>query len=287
MTYTDISFPGLGIHWNPGRTLQLGPLTVHYYGMIIALGLLLAVVYGLRRSKQFGLTQDDILDGVLWIVPFAIVCARAYYCIFSWENYAHDPISVFYIWKGGIAIYGGVIGAALGVVIHCRVKKISLGATLDIVALGFLIGQSIGRWGNFFNREAFGAPTDSFFKMGLYNVVSGQVEYYHPTFLYESVWNAIGFVFLHFASKKRRYDGQIALGYLAWYGAGRAMIEGLRMDSLYWGNFRISQLLAGVSCALAVVVLIWQALRPHKETDLFVNKVSLQNSKNSEVDEHE
>ena len=98
MTYTEISFPGLGIQWNPGRTLQLGPLTVHYYGMIIALGLLLAVVYALRRSRQFGLTQDDILDGVIWIVPFAIVCARAYYCIFSWETYADDPISVFYIW---------------------------------------------------------------------------------------------------------------------------------------------------------------------------------------------
>ena len=271
MTYTEISFPGLGIQWNPGRTLQLGPLTVHYYGMIIALGLLLAVVYALRRSRQFGLTQDDILDGVIWIVPFAIVCARAYYCIFSWETYADDPISVFYIWKGGIAIYGGVIGAALGVIIHCKIKKMSLGATLDLVALGFLIGQAIGRWGNFFNREAFGAPTEYFLRMGLYNVASGHVEYYHPTFLYESVWNGVGFVLLHFASKKRRYDGQIALMYVAWYGLGRTFIEGLRMDSLYIGSFRVSQLVAAATCFVAVGILLWQAFLPHPKEKLFVN----------------
>ena len=143
---------------------------------------------------------------------------------------------------------------------------------LDITSLGFLIGQAIGRWGNFFNREAFGAQTDSVLRMGLLNEVTGEVIYWHPTFLYESVWNAAGFVLLHFLSKKRRYDGQIALGYVAWYGLGRAVIEGLRTDSLYWGSFRVSQVLAGVSCLLAIGILVWQAFRPHDPDNLFCNR---------------
>ena len=273
MKYSAISFPGLGIEINPPRGIEIGSMTIYFYGIVIAAGLLLAVLYGMKRSRQFGLKQDDIIDGVLWIVPVAIVCARIYYCIFSWDSYKNDPISVLYIWEGGIAIYGGVIGAALGVLLHCRIKKMSLPATLDLVALGFLIGQAMGRWGNFFNREAFGAPTQAFLRMGLMNTTTGEFEYYHPTFLYESVWNAVGFVALHFLSKKRQYDGQIALGYVAWYGLGRTVIEGLRMDSLYWGNFRVSQILAAVSCAAAVGVLLFLAFRPHSKEALFVNKI--------------
>ncbi len=274
MRYSTISFPSLGIEINPGYQIDIGPIAFRYYGLIIALGLILAVIYGMRRSKQFGLTQDDILDGVLIIVPIAIIFARAYYCIFSWEEYAANPIEVLYIWNGGLAIYGGVIGAVLGIIVYAKVKKLSLGALLDIVALGFLIGQAIGRWGNFFNREAFGEVTDSFLRMGLENSITGAVVYYHPTFLYESVWNAIGFVVLHFLSKRRRYDGQIALGYAAWYGLGRTFIEGLRTDSLYWGDFRVSQLLAAVSCVAAVAVLIWQAFRIHDRANLFVNRTA-------------
>ena len=272
--YSSISFPFLGIEVNPPRVLELGPLTIHYYGAIIALGLVLAVMYSCKRGHEFGLEEDDILDGVLWITPFAILCARAYYCIFSWDMYKDNPISMLYIWEGGLAIYGGVLGAILGVVVFCKCKKISVAALLDLVALGFLIGQSAGRWGNFFNREAFGAPTESFLRMGLFNNFTGAVEYYHPTFLYESVWNLCGFVLLHILSKKRRYDGQIALGYAAWYGLGRAMIEGLRMDSLWWGPFRVSQLLAAVSCIAAVTVLIINHFRPHGEDALLVNRVN-------------
>lgn len=273
--FSTISFPGLGIELNPPRVLNLGPLGLNFYGLIIACGLLLAVVYGCRRCKQFGFKEDDILDGVLWVTPFAIICARAYYCIFSWEHYAHDPISVLYIWKGGLAIYGGVLGAIVGVAVFTRIKRIKLTALFDLVSLGFLIGQGIGRWGNFFNREAFGAETQSFLRMGLYNVITGAVKYYHPTFLYESVWNAAGFVLLHFLSKHRKYDGQIALGYVAWYGLGRTMIEGLRTDSLMWGDFRVSQVLAAVSCVAAVVVLLVQWFRPHDPAKLFVNSQTL------------
>ena len=272
--YTEISFPSLGLTLNPPRSLEIGPMNIYFYGIVIAFGLILAVVYASRRSKQFGITEDDLLDGVLWVTPFAILCARAYYCIFSWEHYADNPISVLYIWEGGLAIYGGVLGAALGVAVFCRIKRIKLPMLLDLVSLGFLIGQSIGRWGNFFNREAFGAETTSFLRMGLLNSYTGQVTYYHPTFFYESVWNAAGFLLLHQLSKKRQYDGQIALGYAAWYGLGRAFIEGLRTDSLYWGPFRVSQLLAAVSCIAAVAVLLWQNCRPHDPAKLYVNQVA-------------
>jgi phosphatidylglycerol:prolipoprotein diacylglycerol transferase len=272
--YTTISFPFLGLEMNPGRGFDLGPLSIHFYGVAIAVGLMLAVLYACRRSKEFGIKEDDLLDGVLWVTPFAILCARAYYCIFSWEHYADNPISVFYIWEGGLAIYGGVLGAIVGVAVFCKVKKIRLPMLLDLVSLGFLIGQCLGRWGNFFNREAFGAETTSFLRMGLLNSYTQQVTYYHPTFFYESVWNFTGFLLLHHLSKKRQYDGQIALGYAAWYGLGRAFIEGLRTDSLYWGPFRVSQLLAAVSCIAAVTVLIINHFRPHGEDALLVNRLN-------------
>ena len=275
MTNYIIEFPGLGLTLNPPAGFSIGSFEVRFYGLIIAMGLILAVCYALRRKEQFGLSEDDLLDGVLWIAPFAIACARLYYCAFEWEQYAANPISILYIWEGGIAIYGAVIGAAIGVIIHCKgFKKISVLATLDLVSLGFMIGQMMGRWGNFFNREAHGGVTDSFLRMGLINPVTGQGAYYHPTFLYESLWNLVGFILIHFLSKKRKYDGQVALMYAAWYGLGRAMIEGLRTDSLWWGNFRVSQVLAAASCLAAVILLMVMAFRPHDPADLFVNKVA-------------
>ena len=272
MRYTEISFPALDLVMNPGRTISIGPLTIHYYGAIIAFGLILGVLYACRRSKEFGLKEDDLIDGVLCVTPFAILCARAYYVIFRWaEEYADNPISALYIWQGGLAIYGGVIGAVVGILVFCKCRKIKPVVVLDVVSLSFLIGQSIGRWGNFFNREAFGAETDVLWKMGLLKN-TGEVIYVHPTFLYESLWNACGLVILHFASKRRKFDGQIALGYMAWYGLGRCMIEGLRSDSLYIGPFRVSQLLAGVSCIVAVSLLVWNHFRPQDPAKLYVNR---------------
>ena len=268
--YANISFPALGLEINPPRGIDIGNFSIRFYGLFIAIGLILAVVYALKRRKQFGFTEDSIMDGVLCIVPFAIICARLYYCAFSWADYKDNPISILYIWEGGIAIYGSVIGAAIGVVVYSWIRKLNLPALLDLVALGFLIGQAIGRWGNFFNREAFGSATDSFIRMGLLNTVTGKVEYVHPTFLYESLWNVVGFVMLHFLSKKRQYDGQIALGYVAWYGLGRTFIEGLRQDSLYWGTWRVSQVLAAITCFIAVGVLIFNIFRKHDREKLFV-----------------
>lgn len=279
---SPITFPGLGLEINPAVGFSIGNINVHFYGICIALGLLLAVLYAWKRTNEFGINDNDLTDGILWVVPLAIVCARLYYCVFRWheDGYGENPISVLYVWQGGLAIYGGVIGAAVGVVVHCLIKKIKIPALLDMVALGFLIGQCLGRWGNFFNREAYGAETDFFLRMGLLLDANrqpiAQMQYYHPTFLYESIWNAVGFVMLHVLSKRRQYDGQIALGYVAWYGLGRAFIEGLRTDSLYLGPFRVSQLLAAASCFVAVVVLMIQHFRPHKPEDLFVNQVSMQ-----------
>ena len=272
--YSHISVPFLGVEVNPPRALELGPMTIYYYGLIIAVGLILAVMYACHRSKGFGLKEDDILDGVIWVTPFAICCARIYYVAFSWADYAEDPISVLYIWEGGIAIYGGVLGAILGMYVMCRIKKVKFTTVLDLILMVFLLGQSIGRWGNFMNREAFGAATESFFRMGLFNEKTQAWEYYHPTFLYESLWNMAGFLLLASLAGKRKYDGQIALGYAAWYGLGRSIIEGLRVDSLWWGPFRVSQVLAAVTCIAAVSVLVWQHFKPHDPAKLYVNQIA-------------
>ena len=272
--YQEISFPGLGLNMNPSRVaFSIGAKDFYWYGIIIAVGFLLAVAYGLRRSRQFGLTQDNIIDMLICAVPSAVVCARAYYCLFKWELYRDDPIRVLYIWEGGLAIYGGVIGAVLAVIIFTKVKKIRTAAMLDIGALGLLIGQSIGRWGNFINREAHGGPSTGFLRMGLTDA-SGVTEYVHPTFLYESLWNAVGFVLLHFLSKRRKYDGQIFVMYLGWYGLGRVFIEGLRTDSLYLGstNLRISQLVAGLCVVFAVIFLFYnKVFREHDPEELYVH----------------
>lgn len=273
--YYDISFPELGLSFNPSRVaFSIGSKAIYWYGIIIAVGFLLAVIYAIKRSEQFGLTQDNIIDMLICAVPSAVVCARLYYCIFRWDLYRDNPISMLYVWEGGLAIYGGVIGAVLAVVIFTKVTKIRTAAMLDVGGLGLMIGQSIGRWGNFINREAHGGLTDSFLRMGLTDG-AGATVYVHPTFLYESLWNILGFVILHFYSKRRRYDGQIFVMYLGWYGLGRMFIEGLRTDSLYLGstNLRVSQLLAGLCVVFAVFFLFYnKVFREHEPEELYVNR---------------
>lgn len=272
-----ITFPNLGISVNPSRVAfnVLGK-DIYWYGIIIAAGFLLAVIYAMRRAPSFGLNEDNILDMLFVAVPLAIVCARLYYCIFYWDLYRDNPIAILYVWEGGLAIYGGVIGAVIGVAIFCRVKKLPIGPLLDVGSLGLLIGQMTGRWGNFMNREAHGAITDGFFKMGIADA-AGNVTYYQPTFLYESVWNLVGFVALHFYSKRRKFDGEVFLLYLAWYGLGRAWIEGLRTDSLYLFNtgIRVSQLLAALSCVAAIAVLVYvRVVRKPQPEKLYVNRIA-------------
>lgn len=288
-----ISFPGLGIDLiDPPRTL---PFTVfgkeiYLYGVVIALGFLLAIFYVRRRVKEFGTNFDLVTDAILITVPIAIICARVYYVIFSWDVYRDNPISALYIWEGGLAIYGGVIGAILGLILFAKFRKQKITPYLDMMSLGLLIGQSVGRWGNFFNREAYGAEiTNSFFlRMGLIDKTTGLVRYWHPTFLYESVWNLVGLILLHFLSKKRKYDGQVFLAYLAWYGLGRVWIEGLRTDSLYLGSFRVSQLLAGASFAVATGLMLYIRFRKHPDgSAMLVNRrpASVEEAEASEAED--
>lgn len=272
-SYTNISFPSLGIDFDPIRVIEVGPFSIHIYGILIGLGLMLAIIYGWKRSKEFGFKLDDITDGVLCVVPFAILCARLYYCIFRWEagGYAENPISVLYIWEGGLAIYGGVIGAAIGVTVYCYFKKLKLPALLDLVALGFLIGQSIGRWGNFFNREVFGGYTDSLLamkfpaSMARASDISADIAAHmsdgciqvHPTFLYEGIWNFCLLMLLIFALKYKKFHGQIILLYLMGYGIGRALIESIRTDQLFIPGTTVPvNMVMGICVAIAALTAI-------------------------------
>ena len=275
-----VSFPGLGLEFELNRVaFSVFGKDVYWYGIIIALGFILAVLYGYRRAPRYGVDQDKLMDMLFFAVPLCIIGARVYYVIFNPSIcYNPDGSFSFYraiaIWDGGLAIYGGIIGMILGVTVFCRLRKIRVWTILDVVSLGFLIGQCLGRWGNFFNREAHGSETDCFLRMGLTDA-AGSVTYYHPTFLYESAWNLLGFVLLHWYSKRRKYDGQIFTMYIAWYGFGRMFIEGLRTDSLYipGTGIRVSQLLAGVSFIAAAGILIWQScFRKHNPRDLWVNR---------------
>ncbi len=258
-----IAFPNLG--WEFQISPDVFPnssFSIKWYGLAIALGFLLAVWYGLRRSEEFGIQQERVIDVTMPTVLLAFVGARIYYILFCGrlEEYLADPISMIEIWKGGIGIYGGIIVTFLVGPLMCKLFKINTMAMFDLASLGFLIGQSIGRWGNFFNQEAFGGNTDLPWGMTGDIIASGlngsgydPALPVHPTFLYESLWCALGFVLLHILSKKAYHvKGQIFCGYMVWYGSGRFLIESLRTDSLMTGTMKTSQLVAVLAVALGV-----------------------------------
>ncbi|MBQ5760466.1 MAG: prolipoprotein diacylglyceryl transferase [Clostridia bacterium] len=238
-----VAFPGL-FDWTillDRVAFTLFGQDIMWYGVIIGTGFLLAGLYGAARSEEFGLDVDFILDLLIFCLPAAIVGARLYYVAFRWDYYGGNWSEILNIRGGGLAFYGGFLGAILMGALVCKIKKRPFLRALDIACICFPMAQAIGRWGNFVNCEAFGGETSLPWGMS----INGGAPV-HPTFLYESLWNIIGFALLHFYSKKRKFDGEMALGYLAWYGFGRMLIEGLRTDSLYIGstNLRASQLLA-------------------------------------------
>ena len=269
-----VQFPGLGLEFNINRVaFTIGGLDVYWYGVLIATGFLLALVFAFRYAVDFGIDADRLVDVVLVGSVCAVICARTYYVIFSpvpYESFA-DMIDIR---QGGLAIYGGVIGAAVFGGLACKWRKLPILPTFDLVAMGFLIGQSIGRWGNFVNQEAFGSNTT--LPWGMYSqatanylsswqtvlaqdgVIVDPSMPVHPTFLYESIWCAVGFFALRAYMKKRRFNGEIALMYAAWYGAGRFWIEGLRTDSLMLPGMtlRVSQLIALISVLAAVIAIV-------------------------------
>ena len=271
-----ISFPMLGgLQLNPPASFTVFGFTIYFYGVLIALGFVLAMLYCSHHAPRFGIRPDDFFDLMLWLIPIVIVGARAYYVLFRLDYYLSNPSQIIAVRDGGLAIYGGVIAGFVVLWLFCRKRELSLAAMLDLAVYGLLIGQIIGRWGNFMNREAFGAQTDIFCRMGL-TPPGGATVYVHPTFLYESLWNLIGLVFLIVWERRggRKYDGQCALIYFFWYGLGRAWIEGLRTDSLYIGatGLRVSQLLSIALCLVALVLLIMFGRRRHDPRQLFVNR---------------
>lgn len=217
---------------------ELFGLQIRWYGILISLGMVLGTLLALRRAKQVGVKQDDIIDLVLVVIPSAIIGARAYYVLFNLSYYQGDFMKMINMRLGGMAIHGGVIGGVIAGYIFCKVKKLNFFQMADIVAPSLILGQAIGRWGNYINREAHGGPTD--LPWGI--VVDGVKV--HPTFLYESIWNLCVFAFLIKYRNHKKYEGQIFLIYLVLYSVGRFFIEGMRTDSLMFGSFRVAQLLS-------------------------------------------
>ena len=285
----EVWFPGLGIDKfkiNP-VAFSIGDMTVAWYSLIIATGMIFAALYVWFRFKENGLSVDDLLDFALFVIPSGIVGARLYYVIFSFDHYKNNLLEIFNIRQGGLAIYGGIIAGGIAAVLVARHKKINLFKILDILAPAVMMAQAIGRWGNFMNVEAFGGPTtlpwrmcgkritDNFIYKGLVDIKdialleSGEIGA-HPTFLYESLWNIIGFLAIYFlfvrTKKLHKINGQIFYSYLIWYGLGRFWIEGLRSDSLYLIEdvIRISQLIALLSFIAGVGLMIYGLMRYKK-----------------------
>lgn len=297
-----VTFPGFGweFHLDPVLLSITDSFGIHWYGVIIAAGFLLAVLWCCRQSRYFGIREENCLDVLFSAVPLSIIGARLYYVAFEFENY-HVPgdwkatlIRIIRIWDGGLAIYGGLIAAILTTWVFCRVKKINFLAFVDMGCMGLLIGQLVGRWGNFVNVEAFGSLTDVPWRMAgphvaNYLLRTGQIDAavqeqiiegtlgVHPTFFYESAWNLIGLLLLAFVLRdRRRFDGQMFFSYVAWYGIGRFWIEALRTDSLFipGTGLRVSQVIALVSALASIAVILYMLLvKKPDRSRLYVNQL--------------
>ena len=284
---TSINFPNLGIHLgNVGKTVTVFGFDIAYYGIIIGIGVLAGIIMAAYLAKKTGQNPDTYYDLALYAVVLSVIGARIYYVIFSWDSYKNDLLSIFNIRQGGLAIYGGVIAAIITVAVYGKVKKIPFGLLADTAGPGLILGQIIGRWGNFFNREAFGDYTNNLFAMQIpvdavrssditdtmmehVEIIDG-IRYVqvHPTFLYESLWNVCILVLMLLWMKHKKFDGQVFLIYLFGYGVGRFWIEGLRTDSLmFFGTgLRVSQVLA-ILMAIGAIVINIVAMKKKKVSE--------------------
>ena len=298
MADSPIRFPGLFGDWaftGSSVAFHIGGKAIYWYGIIIALGVLLALWFCMKQKEKYGITEDNLMDGVLWGIPLAIVGARLYYVLFYLDRFrqadgSFDWAESVAIWDGGLAIYGGVIAAVLVCFVLSKKRGFKLGALTDLIVMGLLIGQAIGRWGNFMNREAFGAETTLPWRMQLTTTAGTLVEV-HPTFLYESLWNVVGLLLIVFiVAKGRRFDGENTWFYFLWYGIGRFWVEGLRTDSLYLFNWtiggepiRVSQALSLVMVLVSAFMLLYNIkLHPHKPEELYVNIAAAQKAAEGE-----
>ena len=274
----SINFPHLGIYLeHVGKSISIHGFSIAYYGIIMGCSILLGLYLAEREAKRTGQNPDTYTDLVIYAIVVSIICARTYYVIFSWDSYKNDLLSIFNLRQGGIAIYGAVIGAVATVFVYSRVKKLSFPVMLDTACIGLVAGQILGRWGNFFNREAFGGYTDNLFAMQLpvsavrvheitdemwahVQIIGGeQFIQVHPTFLYESLWNVGVICFLYWYRKRKKFKGELFLTYLLGYGLGRAWIEGLRTDQLQIGmtGIPVSQMLACILVIFSAVTILW------------------------------
>ena len=282
---TTIRFPHLGLTLNPGKSFTVFGIEIAYYGVIIALGMLAGALVAYREAKKTGQKVDDYIDFTLYTLIAAIIGARIYYVIFEWDYYSAHPLEIFNLRAGGLAIYGGVLASALTLFIFTKVKKLKFWLMADTAVQGLIIGQIIGRWGNFFNREAFGGYTDSLFAMQLpvseakgitqelieHLVTIDGVSYVqvHPTFLYEGTWNLLLFIGICLYKRHKKFDGEIFAIYLMGYGVGRFIIEGLRTDQLVikaLGGIAASQVLSIILIVLAAAFVIYNRVQLKKRT---------------------
>jgi phosphatidylglycerol:prolipoprotein diacylglycerol transferase len=281
MTY--VSFPGLGIEpFHMDRiAFSLFGINVNWYGLIITCGMILAVLYALWHAKHEGVKSDHIIDLALALIFCGVIGARLYYVIMEfdqylvtggtfWRNLGGTLYNCIAIWNGGLAIYGGIIAGFLAALVVARAKRIPFPVIADIAGPAVMVGQIIGRWGNFVNVEAFGAETTLPWRMGvLYSFNDGvsfvSEKFVHPTFIYESLWNLVGLILITYFYKKKKFHGQMFLTYMTWYGFGRMLIEGLRADSLYVGSIRISQLVGFVTFVIGVVLMVYNLRKIKKK----------------------
>ncbi len=251
--------------------LKLGPISIHWYGVIIATGVVLALWLAIREGHRHGVAEDDFYDYLLWALPVAIICARTYYVIFQWPYYSMHPDEIIAIWDGGIAIYGAIIGGFITLLCFCHYRHLSAWLMMDIIAPALILAQGIGRWGNFMNQEAFGRITSkaALMAQGIPHWIIQQMfiggQYRVPTFLYESLWDVLGFLVLILLRHRQHLfrEGEVFLTYLMWYGCGRFVIEGMRTDSLMLGPIRISQLLSLVFVCGALILFIYRRRHLH------------------------
>ncbi len=244
--------------------LKLGPISVRWYGVIIATGIVIAYIVGQREMRKRGFNEDFLTDLLIWAVPISIICARIYYVIFEWPYYASHPDQIIQIWHGGIAIHGALIGAFITAIIFTRKRGVSFWKVADILAPSLIIGQIVGRWGNFMNQEAYGGVVSRSFLESLHlpNWLIEQMNvngfYHHPTFLYESLWNLVGLVLLLLLRKVNLRRGEIFLTYIMWYSFGRFFIEGMRTDSLLIGNLRMAQIVSLIGLIVGAILIIYR-----------------------------
>lgn len=289
----SISFPRLGLDFNIDPTaFTIFGFNIQWYGIIIIVGLFLALFYTLKHTKRFGLDSDRAFDVIIGGVIGGIIGARLYYVLFNWSDYKGNLMEIINTRNGGLAIYGGIIGAFIVGLIMCRIRKVKILPMTDMTAIGLLIGQGIGRWGNFVNQECFGTNTNSIFGMTggrIQSSILGELhekapdlvwnQTVHPCFLYESVWCILGFLLLAFWSKRRKYDGQLLLMYMAWYGAERFIVEGLRIDSLMIGSIRVSQAVSAIIFITSVILQIILFFRYRRDPESFVLYASTEESR--------